>query len=125
MQFDARIAEMRELLDKAKLAAVKAGQTADFTDMEDILASVEKLREDDMEDATNTLDNVLGLANTIAMAIGGVLMAVAIIGALGTILLVWKFSSSTYTLLWRSSLNRDSGGGCECRIKCDLPIPCK
>lgn len=101
-QVDSIIGDLEAITEMTIEGLGKADITNDSVDdLETSLAEVKQFREEELQGTLDAVDKVLRLINTIAMAVGGVLMAVALAGLFGAALLVCPsrfFASVSVTL---------------------------
>lgn len=89
MQVDSLLADLQDITAGTIEALAKAGVDNDSADdLRSATAEIQTLRDEDLQDTLDAADGILKLISTIAMAIGGVLMGVALLGLCGAALLV-------------------------------------
>lgn len=88
-QIDAMLDSLHAIIDGTTEGMTLAGLTSDAVeDLNETSAEVTRFREEEVEGTLDILDQVLRMVSTIAMAVGGVLMGIALFGFFAAALLV-------------------------------------
>lgn len=89
LQVDSLVGDLEMITKKTIEGLGKADITNDSVDdLESSLAEIKQFREEDLQGTLDAVDGILRLVSTIAMAVGGVFMAIALLGLFGAALLV-------------------------------------